>query len=401
MTYREVLAVREIRWLWLAHVLSVAGDQLARVALTVLVYDRTASAGLSALTYAVSYVPDLVGGALLAGIADRYSRRTVMVVTDLARAALVACMAVPGLHLGVQVALLIGVQLLAAPFSAARQATLPTILRGDALTVGIGLMSITYQIALVLGFGAGASIVALLGHQGALLTDAVTFVASALIIRWGLAEHRPAADNTTAGRRRGHSVIAGWRLVLGHRRLRILLVIACLSGFYVVPEGLAVPTADELGAGTSAAGWLLAANPIGTVLGMAVLKRLPPDRRLALLGPLAVLSSLVLVPTGWQPPVLVVVLLWTASGAASAHDIVTQATFVAEAPDEQRGHAVGVAIASLRSAQGAGIIVGGLAAQASSPSLVIAVVAAIGSVVAVGAWAAWSRAAASEPDTVG
>ena len=41
--FRDVFAVAEFRALWLAQILSVAGDQLARVALTVLVYNRTAS----------------------------------------------------------------------------------------------------------------------------------------------------------------------------------------------------------------------------------------------------------------------------------------------------------------------------------------------------------------------
>ncbi len=391
MTYREVFAVDEFRWLWLAHVLSVAGDQLARVALTVLVYDRTASAGLSALTYAVSYLPDLIGGAVLAGVADRYSRRTVMVVTDVVRAALVCGMAIPGLHLGVQVVLLVGVQLLAAPFSASRQATLPTILDGDRLVVGLGIMSMTYQAGLVIGFGVGASVVAGLGHQGALLVDAATFVVSALMIRFGIAEHRPSSVATSGGEKARPSLVAGWRLVLTHRRLRILLVIACLSGFYVVPEGLAVPMAAEIGAGSTGAGWLLAANPVGTVLGMVLLKRVSPDRRLVLLGPLVVLSSLTLVPTLWQPHVLVLVALWVASGAASAHDMVTQATFVGEVSDDQRAQAVGVAIASLRAAQGGGIVVSGLAAQALSPSTVIGIAAILGSVFGVGAWAAWSR----------
>lgn len=179
--------------------------------------------------------------------------------------------------------------------------------------------------------------------------------------------------------------------MLTHQRLRILLVIACLSGFYVVPEGLAVPMAAEIGAGTTGAGWLLAANPVGTVLGMVLLKRVAPDRRLVLLGPLVVLSSLTLVPTLWQPHVLVLVALWVASGAASAHDMVTQATFVGEVPDDQRAQAVGVAIASLRAAQGGGIVVSGLAAQALSPSTVIGIAAILGSVFGVGAWAAWSR----------
>ena len=42
-TFRDVFGVAEFRAMWLAQVLSVTGDQLARVALTVLVYGRTAN----------------------------------------------------------------------------------------------------------------------------------------------------------------------------------------------------------------------------------------------------------------------------------------------------------------------------------------------------------------------
>ncbi len=398
VTYRAVFGVAEFRWLWLAHVLSVAGNQLARVALTVLVFDRTASAGLSALTYAVSYVPDLIGGALLSGLADRYPRRTVMVVTDLARAGLVAAMAIPGMPLAIQIALLVSVQLVAVPFSAARQAAMPSILHSDALALGLGVMSMTYQTALVLGFGVGASVVAALGYHDALLINAITFALSAVIIRYGMGLHRPIPRAAAADEGRWATITAGWRIVAGDPRLRVLLLIACLAGFYVVPEGIAVPTAEQIEAGTTGAGWLLAANPIGTVLGMLALRRIPPDRQLALLGPLALLTSLVLVPTVWQPNIAVLVLLWAASGAFSAHDMITQATYVKTVPDAHRGQAVGLAIAALRAAQGLGIIVAGLAAQLLPPTWVIGIAAGLGTAIAAAAWAAWSRVA---PPSVG
>src|SRR5258708_19418067 len=60
-TFREVFAVREFRALWLAQLLSVAGDQLARVAMTVLVFDRTHSALWTALTYPVTFLPWVIG----------------------------------------------------------------------------------------------------------------------------------------------------------------------------------------------------------------------------------------------------------------------------------------------------------------------------------------------------
>ena len=74
VAYRDVFAVAEFRALWLAQLLSVAGDQLARVALTVLVYDRTRSALLAAVTYAATIIPVFAGGILLSGLADRLPR---------------------------------------------------------------------------------------------------------------------------------------------------------------------------------------------------------------------------------------------------------------------------------------------------------------------------------------
>ncbi len=384
--YRSVFAVPEFRWLWCAHVLSVAGDQLARVALTVLVFDRTASAGLAALTYALTYLPDLVGGTALAHLADRFDRRTVMVAADVVRAGLVAVMAVPGVPLVVQAGLLVVVQLAAAPFQAAKQAVLPDLLAGDRLTVGIGVVQLTYQGGLVLGFGAGAAVVAALGARGALLVDAATFVFSALLIGFGMSDHRPVSE---PGQR--VSITSGWRLVARDPRLRSLLAIACCSGFYVVPEGLAVPYAAQLGGGTAAVGWLLAANPLGTVAGLVLLKRLPPVRRSKYLGPLVVATSLVLLPTGWAPAVPVSALLWAVAGALSAHDMVTNALYVAAAPPSQRGQVVGVAIATLRASQGAAIVAAGLFAQLFAPSTVIAAAAFLGVLFGLGAALAWAR----------
>ncbi|SDU39226.1 MFS transporter [Jiangella alkaliphila] len=393
-SYRDVFAATEFRWLWLAHLLSVIGDQFARVALTLLVFDRTESAGLAALTYALTYIPDLVGGAALAGLADRFSRRDVMVATDLARALLVAVMAVPGVPLAGQICLLAVVQLLAAPFSAARQAALPDLLQGDRLMLGLGIISMTYQAALVVGFGAGAALVAELGVHAALLINAVTFAVSAVLIARGMRPHRPTppAENDRAERPGQWATIrAGWQVVARDSRLLTLLAIACCSGFYVVPEGLAVPYAAELGSDAAAVGWLLAANPVGTFLGMLLLRRVRPDRRLALMGPLAVASSAILIPTPWTPVLAASVVLWTLSGVFSAHDMITQATYVEAVPPHLRGQAVGLAIAALRAAQGFAIVVAGLFAQLVPPSTVIAVAAVLGTLVATTAAVRWAR----------
>jgi len=54
--FTALLRIREFRWLWLADAQSLLGDQLARVALSVLVYDRTGSGLVTAAVYALTFV---------------------------------------------------------------------------------------------------------------------------------------------------------------------------------------------------------------------------------------------------------------------------------------------------------------------------------------------------------
>src|SRR5579864_3995777 len=105
-SYADVLSVREFRWLWLAQVQSAVGDQFAQVAIAILVYHRTGSPFLTALAYALTYLPPIVGGPLLSGLADIFPRRRVMIVCDLLRIGTVGLMAVPGMPFAVLCALL-------------------------------------------------------------------------------------------------------------------------------------------------------------------------------------------------------------------------------------------------------------------------------------------------------
>jgi len=120
--FRSVFAEREFRWLWVAGVQSLVGDQLARVALSVLVFQRTDSTLLTAAVYALTFLPAFLGGLLLGGLADRYPRRRVLISCDLVRAGLVATMALPSMPLAAVGALLTLATMVGAPFKAAEPA---------------------------------------------------------------------------------------------------------------------------------------------------------------------------------------------------------------------------------------------------------------------------------------
>lgn len=384
-TYRDVFSVPEFRSLWLAQLLSVVGDQLARVALTVLVYNRTHSPLLAALTYAVTIIPVFAGGVLLSGLADRFPRRAVMIVCDVARCGVVLVMAVPGVPLAALVVLLFVVTTFTAPFTAARSAVYPDILSGDRYVLGTAVTMTTYQTAQVVGFAVGGAIVGLLGARVCLLADAVTFAASALLVRFGV-RARAAANPDPGGLFAPvGDAMAGLKLVFGQPALRIPMLFGWLATFTVIPEGLAAPLAHWLRGGDMTVGLILAATALGISVGSVAFSRLvAPDRRVRWMGPLAVLSSLfllfLLVPRLAAFPTLAVLF---ASGAFSCFQMAANAAFVVATPPQQRSQAFGLANAGIYLGQGGAIIVAGAAAAHYSPPHVIVASGVIGALCAL------------------
>lgn len=387
--FRDVLAVAEFRALFSAQLVSVTGDQLARVALSILVYDRTKSPGWAALTYALTFLPDLVGGPLLSGLADRYPPRAVMVLSDVLRALAVAVMALPGLPLPAVAGLLIGAQLVNPVWNSARAALLPQVLPGETFVPGMGLLMMLVQAGQVAGFALGGLLVAAVGTGGALLADAVSFAVSALFLVTGVRSRPPRASS---GVRWWRHVRAGWTVVVGDRRRLALVALGCVSGIYIAGEAIAAPYAAELGGGAVVVGLLLGAYALGNVIGMAALSRIPADRRSRLLGPLAVLACAALLGCALRPDLGATLALLTLSGVASSYNLIANTTFVQLTPDAQRAQAFGFALTALRVSQGLGVVLAGLAAERAAPHGVVAGAGAIGVVAAFGAATLWRRA---------
>ncbi|MDF5754508.1 MFS transporter [Spongiactinospora sp. TRM90649] len=400
-TYGEVIAIGEFRALWYAQGLSLLGDQFAQVALAVLVYNRTQSALATAAVYALTYLPPILGGPFLAGLADRYARRGVMIWCDVVRAVLVALMAVPGMPFAVLCVLVFCVVLLSAPFSAARAALLPEILEDDRYVAGSALQNMTNQAVQMLGFAVGGAVIAAMGPYRALALDAATFLASALILVSGVRRRPGAPSGGEAGRPSMWSMArAGAVLVFGDRRLRTLVLFAWLCGFYVLPEGISAPYAATLATDPAAlpvvTGLLMAAMPAGTVIGAFAFSRfVEPDTRLRVMGWLAMLSCAPLIACALRPPLWVVLGLWVLSGIGGAYQLAANAAFVQSVPAERRGQAFGLVQSGLLAAQGLGILVGGVAAQELGPEPVVALAGAAGLVSAAVLALLWTESRAN------
>jgi predicted MFS family arabinose efflux permease len=374
-TYRALFAESQFRALFLAQAISLTGDQLARVAIASLVYKETGSAFITALIYAVTYVPWLIGGPLLGGLADRFPRRTVMTTCQLISAALVALMAVPGMPLVLLAALLFVVILAESPFLSARASLLVDVLPDDRYVLSSALNQLTIQAAQVVGFAAGGALVRLIGPSDALLVDSVTFLVSAALVRFGVRVHGAIASVVQLGNS-WERMKVGAKVVFGDPRLRGLVLLGWLATFWVVPEGLAAPYAKG---DSTAIGLLLAAQPVGSVVGGLVLSRLVrPATRLELMGWLAVVSCLPLLFFVTTPPLPVAVALLVISGIGTTYNLPANAAFMQALPAERRGQAFGLVSAGLVAGQGISIAVAGAAAEATTPGLVICVAGALG-----------------------
>jgi MFS family permease len=389
-TFRDVFAVREFRALWFSEILSVAGDRLALVALTLLVFERTRSPLLAAIVYAVGYLPWVIGGLFLADLADRYPRRSVMVVCDAVRAVLVAVMAVPGVPLAVLVALLFAATMFAPPFESARAAVTPDILPGELYVLGTGVVQTTYYVAQFVGAAGGGVAVAFIGVRGALVIDAVTFAVSGLLIglftRRRPAAARPAQASPLARMRQG------FRLVFGDRALRTLLLLGWLVVFYTIPEGIAAPYTARLGGGSIATGLVLASTVFSTSIAIPLFSRfVRPRQRINWMGPLAVLTCGTLVLTALRPGLAASLVIFSVSAACGAYQIAANTAFVLRLPNERRAQAFGIASMGVIVGQGAAFVAAGAAAEVITPAAVIAIGGGLGAVAAFLLTLSWRR----------
>jgi diguanylate cyclase (GGDEF)-like protein len=366
-SYGAVLRHREFGPLFLAHLLSLLGDRLATVAISVLVFERSGSVLLTAAAYATSLLPWLLGAPFLAALSDRWPRRRVLVGCDLARAALVLGMAVPGQSLATLLALLTAVAWLGPPFEAARAATLTVVLpEEEEYVAASALTMLSNQLSQVVGLAGGGLLLALVDTRSALLLDSVSFLLSAALVTLFLAP-RPGVLSRSEGEeppRVWASVVEGARFTLGDPLLRSVLLLAWLvAAFTVLPEGLAVAAAGRLDAPSSVAGVLMAAVPAGAALGAVLLSRMPPVVRERSMLPWSAVGLVALSASAFADSWPVLAACWLLVGLGAAVQLPASAGFMRSLPDALRARGFGLAQTGLMAGQGLALLAGGAVAQ--------------------------------------
>lgn len=259
----------DFRRLYLARLISFAGDWFLVIPLLGLVYEASGSPLAAAAVLAAQALPALVLAPVTGVVADRFDRKKILVLTDVVRAALVlgllAADAVGGIWFPLLIIALEGVG--AAFFYPASGAALPNVVDADELAPANVLMSSAWGAMLALGAGFGGLFAALVSREAAFVVNAASFLVSAvLVVRIGRRLQEPARS---AAVRFVDSVRDALRYAVGNSRVTALLT--SKAGHALTSGGavglFAVFSFTVFDAGDLGTGLLFGARGLGNLIG--------------------------------------------------------------------------------------------------------------------------------------
>jgi MFS family permease len=275
----EALSQREFRLLWLGQACTGMGTWMDQVTRGWLMYELTDSALQLGLVRGIQAIPFLLLSPVAGSAADRYSRKTQVVVAQFMNGLVYVAMAVlifTGLIQPWHVyatALLMGVsQVFQQP---ARIAMVSDSVPPDKLTNAIGLNAVVFNVARSAGPALAGMLIAIIGTGGSYFVQAVFFFLATVWTVQLRAAHRSSGGggaHAAGVESFGQSIIEGWKFSWRNEAVRTGLLIVTFASLFIVPFTTLLPVfaRDLLGVGARGQGLLLTSMGIGA-LGSAFL----------------------------------------------------------------------------------------------------------------------------------
>lgn len=280
--FRAALAYADVRLLVASNAVSTLGDWLYSVGFVVYVLEATGSAAWVAAAGMMRLAPHLLFGTIGGAVADRYERRALMVVADVARAALMIAMgvaAVAGAPAAVVIALAFLTTTATTVYDPAASAVVPTLVREEDLAAANTVLNVVENVALALGPALGGFLLLLGEPEVAFFVNAGTFSGAALLVRMLSVRSQPQV--AAAGESLWRSAAEGVQAARSSSDVSLILgVFFVVSLLYGQETVLLVLSAERLlGMGPEGTGFLYAAIGAGGIAGAAMTSRLARNRR--------------------------------------------------------------------------------------------------------------------------
>ncbi len=367
---------------------SQLGDWAARLALALLVFDRTGSALLTGAVAAVTLAPWVGVGQVLAGLGDRYGHRRAMLWSDVGRAVVFAFIAVVHMPVGALLALAFVAGCFDPPFEASRSSAIVDSVPSEDYPDAIALSAGIEQFGILVGYAIGGGLVSYFGAEAALGINAATFVLSGLLI-YQLPRDVPSGVRDTV------RVGDGLHHIRGDGVIRHAFGWFCVLSFFAMAiEAQVAPFAREVaGFPESQVGLLATMVTVSGIVATFTLRVRRNDLRLCrmagILGLLGGGGALVAVSLGTSA--LLAYLLFFFVGVTFTGIIPVNAAAGRRIPQDIRASTFGLIQAALLGAQGLGALAGGGLAELIGIRQSVVVMAAGAALTALAALATLPR----------
>ena len=373
-----VLRRRDFSLLWLAGLVSVAGDWVLMTALPFFVYVETGSTLATAGMTVAELAPAIVLTSPAGVFVDRWDRKQVLVVTNVLQAATVAALLMVGEGQLWVVYVVAAAQSSVAAFAGpAESALLPTLVPRDQLVEANALNALNNRLGRLAGVPLGAALFSWWGLEVVVVVDAVTFVVAALLVVPIVAPRPPRPDD--------EEVLGFWRewlagvdIIRTDRTIAVLFVVFGLMTFGgTMLDPLHVPwVRDVLGEGVEVVALLSMVSSLSGIAGSLVVGAL--GGRVSarhLIGWGSVLAGLLLLVKFNVPLLWLAVALSVVGGVTAVASSVGVETLAQErTPERVRGRVFGSLQASIWLASLIGAVVGGVLGEVAGlvPALDVA-----------------------------
>ena len=349
----EALRHREYRLIWYGQLFSSMGTWMDEVTRGWLIYQLTDSAVQLGLVRGVQAIPFLLLSPLAGSAADRYSRKTQLLIAQAANGLIYAATAVliftdqiRPWHVYVTAFLMAAVQAFQQP---ARTAMISDAVPPGYLTNAIGLNALMYNVSRSTGPALAGVLIAVFGTGGAYSVQAVFFLLATL---WTMQLRPVQRASTGAGGHTAHresfgrSIIEGWKFSWTSEAVRTGLLCTMLACLFIAPFTTLLPVfaRDLLDVGADGQGFLLTAMGVGALCSAILIAsagdKLP--RGMLMLGSTALYGVIVMIFAA-SPWFQLSLVMMGIAGLCHVHShALVQTVIQSHSPSEFRGRTMAI-----------------------------------------------------------
>ncbi len=351
---KSLFRSRNFLLLWLGEAISLIGDQFHLVALPWLVLQLTGDALAMGTVLAVAAVPRAVFIVVGGAVTDRFSPRSVMLASNLARMAVVGGLTVlvfgGSVELWALYLFALAFGLADAFFFPASSAIVPRLAPKEQLHTANAIVFATAQLSLLAGPVLAGLLIAVFGNDAvaqsaevepelrgialAFAVDTLTFLASALTLWMIRMPKTRAGDEGAEEEGMLRSIYNGLQTVWRHPVMRpLLLLISGINLFFMGPFMVGIPYLSDIRfpEGAAAFGILLSAFGGGALVGTVCAGALPgpTPKWLGLsLGALVLVSGVGIILLGFAPTTLIAGIICVAMGLSNGYTSIIFVTWL-------------------------------------------------------------------------